>query len=574
MYGPKNPFAQELHNEKYRNPGETFDDACVRYARTVKENDAHFRILLDGLRHQRILPAGRQQLAVGSGFGVTAMNCYVGGDIPDSMVGIFDEVKDGALTLRTGGGMGWNFSTLRPQGDTIHGLGKKSYSSGPISFMNVWQAMCGTILSAGHRRGAMMGVLDVTHPDIMRFINAKQDQGTLSNFNISVAVTDQFMEAVANDGLYDLQFNGRKYGTMRALDIWSTMMERNWDWAEPGVLFMERINRWNNLWYCEKISATNPCGEVPLPPYGACLLMSINCAQFIRYDDNGLWFDFDQLNIDVDAGVRANDRVIDISHYPLERQKTEHAKKRRMGMGVTGIANAIETVWGHKYGTKEYIEKQEKIMEAIQLQSYRTSIAMAAEKGPFELYDRDMFLKGHHIKDLPEDIIWGIKKYGIRNSHLGSQAPTGTISMAADNVSGGIEPVFAHRQSRLVHMPEGQREIQVNDYAFENYGVKGRTSDETTAEEHVDVLCSVQKYIDQAVSKTCNVDGKKPTGEGTVSFERFKDLYMRAYEGGAKGCTTFNKNGKRFGILKEVKDEVEEGAACTFDPETGTRTCE
>lgn len=586
MIGPENPFSQELHASKYRGDDESFDDYAVRYARSTSDDTHHFRGLLDGLRSQRILPAGRQQLAVGRPYQITAMNCYVGGVIDDSMEGIMEECKRSALTLRTGGGCGWDFSTIRPHGDPIRGLGIKAYSTGPVTFMQIWDAMCGTVMSAGHRRGAMMGVLRVDHPDIMKFINAKQDQRTLANFNISLGVTDEFMEAVKSDGLYSLTFNGREYDKVRALDVWARIMERNWDWAEPGVLFIDRINQMNNLWYCETISATNPCGEQPLPPHGACLLGSLNIVKYITptmRPRNGnilervYEIDFDALRQDVEWSVRAYDNVIDRTHYPLPEQQREQQNKRRMGVGVTGMANALE-ICGASYGTKEYLELHDKVMITIRDHAYRTSVKMAKEKGAFPLFDAEKYCQGKFIKTLPEDIQEDIKKYGIRNSHLLSIAPTGTISLAADNVSSGIEPPYSLKSSRLVHMPEGQREIEVNDYAFAKFGVKGRTAYDVTPQDHIRVLCATQKYVDSAVSKTCNVNGQI-SGEGPgVTFEEFKQLYMSAYEGGAKGCTTFNVNGKRFGIMKakpeESDTEIKEGAACTIDPTTGIRTCE
>jgi ribonucleoside-diphosphate reductase alpha chain len=587
MIGPENPFSQELHATKYRADGESFDDYCVRYARTVEPQDERrFRHLLGALRSQRILPAGRQQLAVGRPFQVTAMNCYVGGTIDDSMDGIFEELRRSALTLRTGGGCGWDFSTLRPEGDNIRRLGFKAEASGPKSFMSVWDAMCGTVMSAGKRRGAMMGVMRVDHPDILRFVNAKQDQHTLKNFNISVAVTDEFMEALANDGLYKLRFGGRVYDEVRAIDVWATMMERNWDWAEPGVLFIDRINQRNNLYYCEKIAATNPCGEQPLPPYGACLLGSLNLVKYLvptmrpRRDHANVFersyeLDEELLIEDVHASVRAFDTVIDVTHYPLEQQKREQQQKRRMGLGVTGVANALETM-GLRYGASDYLAEQSRVLELIQVEAYRASAVLATERGTFPLFD-PKYLDAYYVKKLPEGLRDLIAKTGTRNSLLTSIAPTGTISLCADNVSSGIEPVFAFELDRLVNMPEGQRVVKVRDYALEKFGVRGRTTAEVTAEEHVDVLCAAQEFVDSAVSKTCNVYGQRPGSNHGVTFDDFKKLYLRAWEGGAKGCTTFNANGKRFGILKsseETEPQLEEGAACFVDPATGIRTCD
>jgi ribonucleoside-diphosphate reductase alpha chain len=570
VYGPKTSHARYLHETKYRIDSETFDDYCVRYARTASDDELHFRALLDGLRHQRILPAGRQQLAVGRPYEITAMNCYVGGTIPDSSEGIMDELKWSMLTLRSGGGCGWDFSTLRPFGDPIRGLGVKAYSTGPVSFMGCWDAMCGTVLSAGHRRGAMMGVLRVDHPDIMRFINAKADQTSLTNFNISVAISDTFMEALASGSTYDLVFEGRKYDTVHAEDVWARIMERNWDWAEPGVLFIDTINRMNPLNYCEDIAATNPCGEQPLPPNGACLLGSMNMPKYI----SGKQIDFDLLDLDVAVTCRAFDNVIDVTRYPMERQREEQQNKRRMGIGVTGMANALE-ILGHRYASASYIKEQEKILKRIRDTAYRTSIKSADKLGSFPFFDATKWLKSGFAKTLPKDIRAGIKKKGLRNGLLLSIAPTGTISLCADNVSSGIEPPFSLEQDRLIHMPEGQTSVSLVDYAYAEHGIKGKTASSVSAEDHIKVLCSAQKYMDSAVSKTCNVNGavRGESAKGTVSFDRFKKLYLSAYKNGAKGCTTFNKNGKRFGIITEKLDDAGEGG-CTIDPETGARTCE
>ena len=582
MYGPQTEYAQHLHATKYRGEDESFDDYCIRYARATSEDEGHFRHLLDGLREQRILPAGRQQLAVGRPYEITAMNCYVGATIDDTSEAIMEELKHSMLTLRSGGGCGWDFSTLRPSGDPIRGLGIKAYSTGPVSFMGCWDAMCFTVLSAGHRRGAMMGVLRVDHPDIMRFINSKSDQTSLTNFNISVAVTDDFMEALASDSSYTLSFGGRSYGKVKAVDVWARIMERNWDWGEPGVLFIDRINQQNPLGYCEEISATNPCGEQPLPPNGACLLGSLNLPKYLSEPvlhlvDTGksaYSLDMELLSLDVATAVLAFDKVIDTTRYPLERQREEQQNKRRMGIGVTGMANALE-IMGLPYASPEYLEKHDEILALIRDVAYNTSITLAREKGSFPAFNATKWLKTGWGKSLPKELRDRIKKEGLRNGTLLSQAPTGTISMCADNVSSGIEPPYSLDNRRLVHMPDGQVEVYLKDYALRYYNKAGRTAAEVSAEEHVDVLCRTQQYMDSAVSKTCNVNGAKhgQKTDNTVSFEEFKRLYLRAYTGGAKGCTTFNINGNRQGIF--IKEEAEQdGAACTIDAETGIRTCD
>jgi ribonucleotide reductase alpha subunit len=802
--------------------------------------------------------------------GIRTGNCFVGPTIADDTGDIFDAVKLGALTMRSGGGDGWDFSTIRPQGEPIRGLGHGAFASGPVSFMGVWDAMCRTIMSAGERRGAMMGVLRCDHPDILRFVNAKKDQTSLTNFNISVAITDSFMEALSSDGLFDMKYGDTSFGSARAADIWSVIMENNWDYAEPGVLFIDRINRLNPLWYCERIAATNPCftgdtyvwtseghktfkdlasagkdiqvltvnesgrfvyrtmrkprltqraatlvevtlvrpngkrkaiqetirctpthefytrdgrrvpavklvagdriysvyrgrrgknyvglqnhlismmehhvpfenveglgvtvdshhldedktnnrpsnlelrehgdhsrihklgdnnpmrkhpeknhfryrnnigenngmfgkqhtietlekigkktserfqdptfrqkhseavkssmakmppevrarnhivksvrllnivedvycgtvdetncffiatgehdgvlvhncGEQPLPPHGCCLLGSINLPKFLvpTHSNDGpklavvsgrqnvsYSLDLEAIDDAVDALVRACDNVIDRTIYPLPEHRAEEMAKRRMGIGVTGVANAFEIV-GHPYASSEYLTKQDEILERILLRSYRTSIEMASVKGPFPLFDADRYTEGEFISRMPEDVLRGIRQIGIRNGLLTSIAPTGTISLAADNVSSGIEPVFQLHGERDVFTPNGKETFEVEDYAKTFYGVSGRTANSVSAAEHVDVLCRAQRFVDSSISKTCNVAGQVGGRGPGVTFSEFKQLYLAAWEGGAKSCTTFNVNGKRAGIMRQT-----EGDACVYDPETGIRSCE
>jgi len=431
-YGPKTDFGAMMHAMKYRGPDESFDDYCVRYARTTTGNERDFRVLLRLLRDQVVLPAGRQQIAVGRPHQITAFNCFVADTIKDDTRAIFDAVADGAMVLRSGGGCGWDFSTLRPEGEIIRGLGLGAKASGPISFMHVWNSMCGTIMSAGERRGAMMGVLRIDHPDAPKFARAKQVAGALTNFNISLAVTDEFMEALANDGLYKMRFNGRTYGDYRAADVWGPIMENNWDWAEPGVLFIDRINSLNPLGYCETIAATNPCAEQPLPPNGACLLGSVNVFKLLVPDHNGVvgdgrqavtyTIDMELLRESVTAMVNAFDMVIDKTIYPLEAQAREARAKRRMGIGVTGMANALE-VMGYSYGTAGYCVMQETILEAINTQAYLTSMELAKVKGPFPLWDADLYSQGEFFKTrLPGDLQEMIKANGLRNGLLTSIA--------------------------------------------------------------------------------------------------------------------------------------------------------
>lgn len=597
-FGPRTDFGRILHSTKYRAPEEKYDDYCVRWSRSTTDNDKDFRRALRYSRDQSLLPAGRQQHSMGRPYLTTAYNCFIGGMIPDTYEGIMEALKLGGMTLRTGGGVGWNFDTLRPEGEPIRGLGPGSFSSGPISFMRVWDINCETILTAGHRRGAMMAVMRVDHPDILKFVSAKRDTRQLKNFNISVAVTDVFMEALEKDGLYDLQFAGVKYASVRAADVWAKIMESNWDWAEPGVLFIDRINQRNPLYYCEQIHATNPCAEQPMPPNGACLLGSLNIVKLLSPSRTGNVIDMtrpegygvsvDQRIVDprssiydidwellddvTDTAVRCFDNVPERTVFPLEAQKQEAISKRRMGVGVTGMANALE-VMGLRYGSPGYIEMQDKVLERIALQAYRTSIDLAKEKGSFPLFDQEKYLDGWFVKNsLTEEIRSGIAKHGLRNGLLLSIAPTGTISMAADNVSSGIEPPYAVHGKYMIMMPSGKEVFDTVDHAFEFFGVTCQTANETTAEQHVDVLCAAQRFVDSSISKTCNVDGQIAGKGPGVTFNQFKQLYLRMYLGGAKGGTTYNRNGKLEGV-REVA-EPDEGAACRIDGTTGLRTCD
>lgn len=556
-------LAEEIHSTKYRGEGETFGEYAARVANALKDNEDHFRQFKEILYEQRFLPGGRVQSAIGAPKQVTPYNCYVSGTIPDDMSGIMRAASDAAQTMRMGGGIGYDFSTLRPRGDIIRTL--DSQSSGPVSFMGIFDAVCRTISSSGHRRGAQMGVLRVDHPDIEAFIRAKHNSDQLTGFNISVGITDAFMEAVVNDKPFDLKFNGRVYKTISASSLWEEIMRSTWEWAEPGVLFLDRIREQNNLFYCETISATNPCGEQPLPPYGACLLGSFNLVKYVEDDK----FNYEAMIEDIPHVVRAMDNIVDVAIYPLPEQEAEAKNKRRMGLGVTGLANASE-IMGHPYGTMGMLNFTEEVLKTLANECYKASVELAKEKGPFPLYNK-LYLKSQYIKKLDPEVIDMIAKYGIRNSHLTSIAPTGTISLTADNVSSGIEPVWNHSYDRTIQTFDGPMVQEVSDYAYREHGVKGKLASDCSADDHVNTLLIASKWMDSAVSKTCNVDP-------SMQWEDFKNIYFKAWKGGAKGCTTFNPGGKRFGILSEakpVKDDLpEEGAACYIDPETGEKSCE
>ncbi len=564
MNGPTLDISKEIHASKYRHEGETFNEAMTRISNALADDLPHFRAFRDILMDMRFLPAGRVQAAAGSPRRLTYYNCFVSGTIDDSMKGIMEGATDAAYTMRMGGGIGYDFSTLRPRGERIISLGSRA--SGPISFMRIYDSVCHTIASAGHRRGAQMGVLRVDHPDIQEFIRAKQNSTNLTAFNISVGVTDKFMEAVSRGSDFDLTFNGRVYDRIDARALWDEIMRSTWDWAEPGVLFLDTINKFNNLYYCERIAATNPCGEQPLPPYGACLLGSFNLTKYLVDGDN-FSFNYDQLKRDIEPVVRAMDNVVDKSIYPLEAQKNEAISKRRMGLGVTGLANTIEAI-GPAYGSEAFLEIEAKILDTIRDFSYAASVKIAKEKGSFPLYDSELYGNSEFIRTLPVDLQADIRNVGIRNSHLTSIAPTGTISLAADNVSSGIEPVFTHSYTRTIQTFDGPRQELVSDYGYRELETLGKTTNEVTADEHLAVLLTAAKRVDSAVSKTCNV----PPDMG---WDSFKQLYYKAWEGGAKGITTFNSGGKRFGILNAApRSEENEGGACYIDPDTGIRSCD
>lgn len=600
MYGPTNPDCDLVHAEKYRGENETFREAANRWSGFLQDSHDHYMAFRDISLYQRFMPPGRVQAGAGSLKNVTLYNCFVMPTIHDSFTdgpsaeemalippgyhapaSIMDVAKMAAITMRQGGGVGYDISSLRPKGDMIKGV--QSLTDGPLAFAPIYDAVCRATSSAGNRRGAQMLVMRIDHPDIEAFIRAKQvsdpsipyDMRPLRGFNMSVAVTDKFMECLASGKPFPLQFGGRVYREVDPHALWDMIMRGTYDWAEPGVLFIDTINRMNNLWYCENIAATNPCGEQPLPPYGACLLGSFNLVKYLKKSNDGtVYFDYDMLKADIPHVVRAMDNVIDRSRYPLPQQRVEAQRKRRMGLGVTGLANAVEAM-GAPYGSQLFLDIQDQIMGTINRECYRASALLAKEKGAFPLFDADKYLKGEFIKTLDDETRDLIKKYGIRNSHLTSVAPTGTISFTADNVSSGIEPVIAYEQKRRVIVPGGHRIVTVQDYGVAHLGVHGRTvaSNEITAKEHIGVLCTAQMHIDSACSKTVNVPSN-------FSFDDFKGLYLMAYEGGAKGCTTYRPAGNYDEPIKAVEaekaadeaDQREQPEACGWDPVTGART--
>ena len=514
----------------------------------------------EALKGFRFLPAGRIVAGAGTGRNVTLFNCFVMGTIPDDMGGIFTHLKEAALTMQAGGGIGYDFSTLRPKGAPVVGVGADA--SGPLTFMDVWDSMCRTIMSAGSRRGAMMATMRCDHPDIEAFIDAKQEAGRLRMFNLSVLVTDAFMEAVEDDSAWELTFGRRIWKTVRARDLWDRIMRGTYACAEPGVIFIDRINRRNNLHYCETISATNPCGEQPLPPYGACLLGSINLTRFITapFSDEA-WFDMEAFSRTIKAAVRMMDNVIDVSRFPLEEQRQEALAKRRIGLGVTGLADAL-IMMKARYGDERSLELAGTWLDRLRRWAYMASIRLAREKGPFPLWDADAWCSGDGLGEVDAYVREMAREYGIRNALLTSIAPTGTISLFANNISSGIEPVFAFSYTRNVLHPDGtRRSEEVTDYAVRlwrklhgpdaplpDYFVDAQVLKPI---DHLRMQAAVQWHVDSSISKTINVPEDMP-------FEDFKDVYLKAYELGCKGCTTYRPNDVTGAVLEtRPKEEAQ-----------------
>jgi len=576
-----NEFASDISGHVWRTkyrfadgpaPETTIADTWRRVARTLAAVERQDQALWEDrflhiLRDFKFLPGGRIQAGAGTARKVTLFNCFVMGTIEDSIAGIFRALQEGAVTMQQGGGIGVDFSTLRPRGTQAKAAG--GIASGPVSFMQLWDAMCATILSTGARRGAMMATLRCDHPDIAEFVTAKQRPGRLRRFNLSVLVTDAFMAAVHGNETWPLvfpadTFEGEGETIMRdwpgfaqpvrcrivrrvpARELWDLILRGTYDYAEPGVLFIDRINRSNNLWYRERIGATNPCGEIPLPPYGACDLGSLNLTRFVQSPFTPqARIDFDGLAETARVAVRALDNVIDASQFPLPAQARNAHGSRRIGLGITGLADAF-VMLGMSYGNPASLTAATEVMRVICHSAYRASIALAGEKGPFPSFERDSYLQGPFIRSLPDDIRDGIATNGIRNSHLIAIAPTGTISLLAGNVSSGLEPIFAGSYTRKVLTEDGsEQEFELTDHALALWRQHtGATSSQppefvTTAElsvdAHLDIQAALQPFVDNSISKTINVPENYP-------FEDFKKIYDAAYRRGLKGCTTFRPN--------------------------------
>lgn len=548
------PLAQEIWDKKYRFRSEAGEDADLsatldRVANAVAGAEkptarklwrGRFRAALDDFR---FIPAGRILAGAGTARNVTLFNCFVMGTLPDNLSGIFEHLREAAVTLQQGGGVGMDFSTIRPSGAPVKGVGAQA--SGPLSFMDTWDAMCRTIMSAGQRRGAMMGCLRIDHPDIESFIDAKRDGTRFRNFNLSVLVTDAFMEALERGETWDLVFEGTPYRTLPASELWDRLMKATFDAAEPGVIFVDRVNALNNLAGSEVIAASNPCGEQMLPPYGACLLGSINLARLVGSPfepDAGI--SAETLEEITATAVRFLDNVIDISRYPLDAQAKEARSKRRIGLGVTGLADAL-IFCGAAYGSVEAVALTELWLGTIKRAAYRASAHLAAEKGRYPLYDSAV-LDRPNLLSLDQETRALIADYGLRNGCLTSIAPTGTTSLLADNVSSGIEPVFAFSYTRKVLQGDGtRREEPVTDYALSEWRrtradyplpdeifVSAQT---LTPDDHLRMQAAAQRFIDSSISKTVNCPAE-------ISFDAFKDVYLQGYQIGCKGLTTYRPN--------------------------------
>ncbi|WP_413204735.1 adenosylcobalamin-dependent ribonucleoside-diphosphate reductase [Rhodospirillum sp. A1_3_36] len=581
------PIVETIWREKYRlvgadgtssehKPEDSFARVCAGVYAKDPARATHEPLALAAMTAREWCPGGRIHAGAGTEKRVTLINCFVNMTLPDSMEGIMAALSRAAMTMQQGGGIGTDFSTLRPKGAEVKRTG--SISSGPLSFMEIWHALCGTIMSGGARRGAMMGTLACDHPDLPAFISAKTEAGRLTNFNVSVLVTDAFMAAVEGGAPWDLGFpippadrsrivevkerNGAPwyvYDRLPAQELWDRIIRTTYDHAEPGVIFIDRVNNQNNLAYCETISCTNPCGEQPLPPDGACNLGCVNLAALVLDPfTSQARLDLNRLAEVTAIGVRFLDNVLDVSNFPVPEQAEEAQAKRRLGLGIMGLGTALQML-GLRYGSESAVVQTERIMETLRDAAYRASVALAKERGAFPLCDREKLLARPFIAGLPEDIRQGISTQGLRNGVLMTVAPTGTTAIYFDNVSSGLEPTFGWRYFRKVLRPDGGHdEFPVLDAGFEAWcraeGLDPSTASldnlpdamvsalDLTVEDHLRMQAACQTHVDASISKTINCPPD-------MTFDAFKEVYRMAYDMGCKGCTTYRPSGIRGSVL-------------------------
>lgn len=558
-YGQELKYFDQLHQEKYRDINQTMANHTETLANNLSSDSTHYAKIYDALRYNRFLPAGRVQAALGATEReVSPFNCSVSQRIDDSMDSIMAALSNAAKILRLGTGIGYNFSNLRPAGAEIKKL--KTNSSGPLSFMKIYDVMAGTIASSGHRRGAQMGIMNVDHPDIEAFIDAKMSKDAYRQFNLSVGITDSFMQSVADDKMWRLSFNNQTYKEVSARYLWEKITRNAYESAEPGILFIDRFNQTNNLYYCEHIEATNPCAEQPLPPYGLCTLGSFNLVGYIYDNKEEIGFNHECFKQDIHTMVEAYDNIFDDAVYAIPEHEIEAKSKRRIGLGLTGIANAIEYLSGiPNYGESDFCDKLTQICGILRDEAYQASVNLAKRRGPFRHYTSE-YLKGQFIQTLPDTLQVEINQHGIRNSHLISYAPCGTISQTAGNISSGVEPVFHYEQSRDVYMKEGKVNVTIKDYNYRAHGFKGKTLEDCSVSDHMAVADVIQRHCDSAVSKTVNVPSN-------CSYEEYQEIYIQAYKIGLKGITVYRPNDLRGIVIKsaDLKKELIMAERNTFD---------
>ncbi|MBD3280148.1 adenosylcobalamin-dependent ribonucleoside-diphosphate reductase [Candidatus Dojkabacteria bacterium] len=533
----------------------TIEDTWKRIAKELssverKRNywQKEFYSILEGFK---FIPAGRISAGIGTNRNVTLINTFVMPSPKDSLDSILETFKETALTLRQGGGLGLDFSLIRPKGDIIKGV--EAESSGPIPFMEMWDQMCSSLMQGGVRRGAMMALLRCDHPDILEFVESKNKSGKLTKFNISVLITDDFMKALKNKKKWDLKFNGKIYKTIVSCDLWKRIMQNTYKYSEPGVIFIDQINKRSNLKYCEKIVATNSCGEQPMPEYGSSPLGSVNLTQFVENPfTKEAKFDSKKMQKVIRIAIRMLDNVISISNYPVKKQKLEANAKRRIGLGYTGVADTF-AMCGLKYSSDEANDKLEELVKLLQNESYRSSAEIAKEKGSFPKYKASKYTKGYYFKLLDKEVQNDIEMYGLRNGALNCVAPTGTSSLYAGNISSGIEPIFDLEHERKILKKDGTfKYIRLEDYAYSYFNRTKKnknidnpfvTSNGLNPYDHLKVQAIAQRYIDGSISKTINCPAN-------IEFDDFEEVYFSAYEAGCKGCTTYRPTKIRGSVLK------------------------